>query len=192
VTANSFFVGSAGNITNPTGTLMLVDVGSTTFFKGSVDLSTPLVSILTADSTGTDANSFVVTRQRGTLISPSAVQVGDEFGNFEYSGFDGSAYQLAGGIKGLVDDTVSSGVVPSRIEIFVNDAAGAPITPVTVRSHNIEFAVPPILPIIADDTARLDIIGPVQGMMIFMQSGISPAATNKVQVYDGSAWVNLH
>jgi hypothetical protein len=29
-------------------------------------------------------------------------------------------------------------------------------------------------------------------MLIFMTAGTSPAATNKVQAYDGTAWVNLH
>ena len=192
-TANSFFIGSAGSITNPTGTLMLVDVGSTTFFKGSVDLSTPLVSILTADSTGVDANSFVVTRQRGSLISPSAVQVGDEFGNFEYSGFDGSAYQLAGGLKGVVDNAVSAGVVPSRIDIFVNNSTGGAVTPVSVKATQVSFAVPPTLPVVADDSARTALVPtPATGMMIFMSLGTTPAATNKVQVFDGSNWVNLH
>jgi hypothetical protein len=29
-------------------------------------------------------------------------------------------------------------------------------------------------------------------MLIFMTNGTSPVAANKVQVYDGTAWVNLH
>jgi hypothetical protein len=46
---------------------------------------------------------------------------------------------------------------------------------------------------VADDTARTSLVpSATAGMMIFMQSGTTPAATNKVQVYDGSAWVNLH
>jgi len=151
------------------------------------------VSILTANSTGADANSFVVTRQRGSLISPSAVQVGDEFGNFEYSGFDGSAYQLAGGIKGVVDGAVSSGVMPSRIDVFVNNAAGNTVTPMSVKATQVSFAAPPTLPVVADDSARTTLVPtPATGMMIFMTSGTTPAATNKVQVYDGGAWVNLH
>jgi hypothetical protein len=32
---------------------------------------------------------------------------------------------------------------------------------------------------------------PAKGMMIFMESGTTPAATNVAQVFDGSAWVNL-
>lgn len=48
------------------------------------------------------------------------------------------------------------------------------------------------LPVYADDTARLAAIpSPAKGMMIMMEAGTTPAATNNVQVYDGSAWVNL-
>jgi hypothetical protein len=48
------------------------------------------------------------------------------------------------------------------------------------------------LAIVADDTARTALGTAVQGQLIFMQNGTAPAATNKVQVFDGAAWVNLH
>lgn len=48
------------------------------------------------------------------------------------------------------------------------------------------------LPVYADDTARLaSIPTPAKGMMIMMEAGTTPAATNNVQVYDGTNWVNL-
>jgi hypothetical protein len=47
------------------------------------------------------------------------------------------------------------------------------------------------LPTYANDAARSSAIPvPAQGMMVFMQSGTAPAATNQMQVYNGSAWVN--
>ena len=55
-----------------------------------------------------------------------------------------------------------------------------------------KFAGPVRLAIVADDTARTALGTALQGQLIFMQSGTAPAATNKVQVYDGAAWVNLH
>ena len=49
------------------------------------------------------------------------------------------------------------------------------------------------LPVYADDTARLAAIPtPAAGMMVFMSTGTSPAVTNKVVVYDSTAWVALH
>jgi len=48
------------------------------------------------------------------------------------------------------------------------------------------------LPVYANDTARSTAIPtPAAGMMIFMQSGTSPMATNVAQVYDGFNWANL-
>ena len=48
------------------------------------------------------------------------------------------------------------------------------------------------LPVYANDAARGTAIPtPAAGMMIFMQAGTTPAATNATQVYSGTAWVNL-
>jgi hypothetical protein len=48
------------------------------------------------------------------------------------------------------------------------------------------------LSVFADDTARNSAItSPSLGMVIFMQSGISPAATNQPQYFNGSAWVSI-
>jgi hypothetical protein len=48
------------------------------------------------------------------------------------------------------------------------------------------------LPVMADDTARLAAIPtPTSGMVIFMQGGLSPAATNQPQYFDGSNWQNF-
>jgi outer membrane lipoprotein SlyB len=48
------------------------------------------------------------------------------------------------------------------------------------------------LPIYADDAARFTgIPTPAQGMVIFMQTGTLPAATNQMQIFNGSNWVTL-
>ena len=48
------------------------------------------------------------------------------------------------------------------------------------------------LPVYADDTARdAAIPSPSTGMVIFMQTGTVPAATNQLQVYNGTAWVSM-
>jgi hypothetical protein len=63
----------------------------------------------------------------------------------------------------------------------------------SIKASAVEFTAPPRLPVIADDTARTAAVpSPTKGMMIMMEAGTTPAATNVVQVYDGSAWVNLH
>jgi hypothetical protein len=84
-------------------------------------------------------------------------------------------------------------VIPSRIEIYTTNLSGAAGVKLTVGSTAVQFTVPPKLPVVADDTARTALVPtPTTGMMIFMTAGSAPAATNKVQVYDSTAWVNLH
>jgi hypothetical protein len=48
------------------------------------------------------------------------------------------------------------------------------------------------LPVFADDSARSAAIPtPAQGMVIFMQSGSAPAATNQIQFFNGTNWISL-
>ncbi len=132
-------------------------------------------------------------RSRGTTISPSAVVNGDYVGSLVSSAFSGSAFTICTDIVSVIDGTVSAGVVPSRMDFKVTNTAGVIATAMAIKSTEIIFAVPPKLPVLADDNARSSTIAvPTKGMMVLMTDGTSPAATNKVQVYDGSAWVNLH
>ena len=48
------------------------------------------------------------------------------------------------------------------------------------------------LPVYADDTARdTTIPSPEKGMVIFIEAGTLPAATNQMQVHNGTSWVSL-
>jgi hypothetical protein len=121
------------------------------------------------------------------------VQLDDEISNLMSLGFDGNEYFPSATIGTYIDGSVSPGVVPTRTEIYVTNTSGVTAASVKFRSTQTEFVAPPKLPVVADDTARTSLVpSATAGMMIFMQSGTTPAATNKVQVYDGSAWVNLH
>jgi hypothetical protein len=62
-------------------------------------------------------------RSRGTLASPTAVQLDDELVHVLGRGYDGTVTQAVVGIVGYVDGTVSSGNVPARLS-FVTSAAG--------------------------------------------------------------------
>ena len=79
-----------------------------------------------ADATG--GFTFGIRRSRGTNSSPTALQSGDVVYGFLGAGYDGSAYSAAGNVnfRGVVDGTVSSGVVPTRLEFLTTTAAGAP------------------------------------------------------------------
>jgi hypothetical protein len=77
--------------------------------------------------TTADANNFALIRARGTTLSPSAVQTGDELAEFVVSGHDGqtgaAGYEPAWGFTTVVTDTPTSNVMPTRTNFVINTAA---------------------------------------------------------------------
>lgn len=65
-------------------------------------------------------------KSRGTTVgSYTAVQSGDALGQFQWDGADGAAFAAAADIQGIVDGTVSSGVVPGSLRLRTATTAGA-------------------------------------------------------------------
>lgn len=175
-----------------TGSAMTVTIPTVAFATDSTNTSSPFVNFFNAQGAGPGASPVSLTRSRGSLLSPTSVQSGDTIGSIVGSGFSGSNFTKSAELNIVVDGVVSSGVVPSKLEIGVANSTGSVITTLTVKSTSVDFVAPPRLPVVADDTARSTLIPtPLQGMMIFMQAGTAPAATNVAQVYDGSNWINL-
>jgi hypothetical protein len=82
------------------------------------------------------------------------------------------------------------------MELKVTNATGTEVTVARVKSTHMEMnGLPFKLPVYANDTARNTAVPtPEAGMLCFMVSGTTPAATDKVQVNtNGSVggWVNL-
>jgi hypothetical protein len=143
---------------------------------------------------------ITISPSRGTLTSPAAAQAGDEIGGVLVRAYTSSSTSAIAGVVGfIVDPTaviaggnfIKSQVVLSaatdtgqnEADAFILDSAGVATSNAFVASKYIQ------LPVYADDAARLeDIPTPVQGMMVFMQSGTVPNVSNKTVVYDGTAW----
>lgn len=164
--------------------------------EGPPSPTTPAFSLLSASNTN-DGDTIALVRQRGTAISPLPVQNNDEIGALGFAGFDGATYKFAGGVVGFVDGTVSTNIVPTRLELKVNNSAGTEITVARVKSTHMEMnGLPFKLPVYADDTARNAAIpAPEAGMMCFVISGTTPAGSNRAQVNtNGSVggWANLN
>ena len=188
-TLTALNIESFGSINSPS---LIVSSPSVSFVTETVSSTTPFVSFYTPNSANQDGVSISLTRSRGSLISPDVILTGDEIGSIVSSAFDGTDFVLTADIILVVDGTVSTGVVPSRIDFRTSDSTGAIGTKLSIKSATVEFSVPPALPVIADDTARsTSIPSPVKGMMILMEAGTTPAATNTVQAYNGTGWVNL-
>lgn len=87
---------------------------------------------------------------------------------------------------GIIGDVVGS-VFADDSTMIIDSTEGGKITAPSVTVS--DFLQ---LPVFANDSARLSAIpSPTQGMVIFMQSGTTPAAVNKIQFFDGSNWTNL-
>jgi hypothetical protein len=142
-------------------------------------------------------------QNRGTLASPTAVQVNDLLGGLLVRAYTSPANSaIAGFVSVQIDSTStippSSGFVKSKIFIGAasdtNNTFGLEInsdgvanTTGFVGNSYIQTAV------YANDAARTSAIPtPAKGMIVFMTAGTAPTVTNKAVVYDGSNWVALH
>jgi hypothetical protein len=183
-----------------------------------IRIKSPVLSNKSIETTsltdGVNADSFEIQVSRGTLNIPTSVQQGDPLFTIVANGYDGSDYRFSSAIfAGVEADTanpVAPGAVPGSIGFATSDDGGTTLKTVIFNSFgqlgvnlatptatldvngDAKFSGPVRLAITADDTARTAYGTALQGQLIFMVSGTSPAATNKVQVYDGAAWVNLH
>jgi len=172
-----------------------IDNNITFISDGTPSPVEPIFSVLSA-SNAVEGDTIALARQRGSALFPDPVQNNDEIGNFGFAGFDGVGYKFAGGITGIVDGSVFQDIVPTRMELKVNNSLGIETTVATVKSTKFEMnGIPFKLAVYANDSARdTGIPLPEAGMVIFMISGTSPAATNRAQVNtDGTTggWVNL-
>lgn len=174
-----------------------IDDNVTFVSNGVPSATSPFFAVLGSSDTAS-GETLALVKQRGSVLSPSPVQTNDEIGDFAFAARDTVGdYRFAGSITGIVDGTVSAGVVPSRMELRVNNSAGTEITVARVKSTHMEMnGLPFKLAVYANDTARNAAVPtPEAGMMCFMVSGTAPSATDKVQVNtNGSVggWVNLH
>lgn len=176
-----------------TGPAMIATVPSILYATTSVSPTDPWPNLLTANGTGAGTNSLGLSRSRGTFLAPTTVNNGDEIGSISINGHDGTNFVASAEIICSVTGAVSTAVVPSKIDFNVTSSTGTLATRVSVKATSVDFSAPPKLPVVADDTARTALVAsPTKGMLIFMESGTTPAATNQAQVYDGTNWVNLN
>lgn len=141
---------------------------------------------------------FQAATSRGTTTAPTIIQNGDTIGGIIFSPFNGTDYQLSASVTCLVDGAPTPGAdaIASKIVFAVANSSSSFVSnnnQMTFDSKGVLAAPVFKLTSYADDAARSTAIAtPAAGMMVFMASGTSPTVTNKVVVYDGSAWVALH
>ncbi len=67
---------------------------------------------------------LTIVRSRGTQASPTTVLNGDTLGLTTYRGYNGSTVSVSSAFGGIVDGTVSTGIVPGALTFSTADSAG--------------------------------------------------------------------
>lgn len=101
------------NTAAPVGTLHILHDGT-----GQV----PLVLERCQDS---GSPNLVTRRSRGSAAARTAVLAGDVVGGQNAFAHDGTDYRVCAQMRPVVDGAVSTGIVPTRWELFTTDASGA-------------------------------------------------------------------
>lgn len=162
------------------------------------------VEILGAYSGPTSAATVVIARagvenvedEFAALVNADQISSIDFYGNSAIGlpvfGLPGNTLALAAKIVTSVDGTVSAGIVPGKIDITITGPSGITETKISVGHSKVSVAVPFKFVVVADDAARTALVPtPEKGMLILMEAGAAPAATNQLQFYNGTAWINV-
>lgn len=150
-----------------------------------------VVIVANGHNSGTDASNLSLRRSRNSVASPSAVQTGDVLFDINYGGHDGTTYQTAVSLRGVVVGSVASGQVAGQLVVRGRVQGSTSFaTFMTADSSKVAFTSTPKFPVYADTTARdTAISSPEAGMVIFL------TATSKLQVnVDGTTggWQDLN
>jgi hypothetical protein len=136
-------------------------------------------------------------RARGTLANTQAVQNGDRIAGIGWVGHDGASIVGSSVIRGEVDGTVSSGVVPGRITISTFNASGVEGERMRITSAgnvgigttanaaailDVASTTKGFLPPRMTEVERDAITTPPAGLMVYNST------TNKLNFYNGTAW----
>jgi hypothetical protein len=135
-----------------------------------------------------DGPRLLMRRSRGTYDTPLTVVDGDAIHRLSFGAHDGTSYVDSAYITARVDGTVSTGIMPTSIDVKTTTQAGGSSTNASFRadSHT-EFNGAVKLAVYADNTARDAVVtAPEAGMMIFNTT------LTKFQGYTGSIWVDLN
>jgi hypothetical protein len=153
------------------------------FITQSPSASSQHVSLLSA-SNDAIVGPLVLSKSRGSLISPAAVQTNDYVSKITSSAFTGSTFSVAGELNFQVTGTVTGGISPTTFNVKVQNTAGSLVSALSVNEHAATAGVPFVVTSYANNTARdAAILTPTTGMIII--SG------TQFQGWNGTTWAAL-
>jgi hypothetical protein len=81
-------------------------------------------AVITNNNTSGNYSILSIGKSRGTLASPTAVVNGEVIGSTIFFGHDGTNYLQGAEIITTIDNTVSTGIVPTSLSIKTRDSSG--------------------------------------------------------------------
>jgi hypothetical protein len=144
---------------------------------------------------GTTPPNFGFFISKGPLTAPTSLQPGDEVAGIIFRSYDGTVFKSTAAVANQITNDADMTDDAPKSDLILAAAAGGSDFSTYLFKGDGTLVLPGAvqLAVYANDAARLAAIPtPVQGMMVFMQSGTVPTVTNKTVVYDGTAWVALH
>lgn len=191
-----------GDVNNSTTTSKQVN-SATINLSGRDDLNQPAGVLINTTDTysvgpqfsatghadGSDGLALQFAKFRGTVATPAALQAGDEIATLLFIGGDANGTATpAAAMRTIVEDTPVAGNVKAGLFLATQNSSGTLVPSFSLDGNQgANFYGPAKLVSFADTTARdTAISSPAAGMMIYL------TATNKAQVYNGSAWTDLH
>ena len=172
--SNAIISGTSVNINIPT-----------TFYTNSTNFSSNWVSFYSTNNTATSP-SVSIGRNRGSISSIQPLQLNDQIGKISFGTLESNgALTISSQILSTIDNTISTGIVPSKIVISTANSSGVLIDSIKINSSQVEMTVPLVVPTYADNTARdTGITAPIKGMIIVVGTAFYG--------YNGTSWVQLN
>jgi hypothetical protein len=135
-------------------------------------------------------NTIVFRKARGTQTVPAAVQNNDYLYALRWSGFDGADYFSAAQIRGEIDGTVSTGVVPGRLRLQATNSTGTVETTATFGNTRIQLFKDVAIDSTTETAVEHRITGTARLLESVAAADYSQVVSNAAEVFTAYAYAS--
>jgi hypothetical protein len=122
-----------GNVISATSTTIIDNTAQTLSLRPTVGLFANLYAI----SSSGNLPYILINASNGTYTAPTASIANDVMGGIQWTGYNGTSYNLSSVINTIADGAVVNGNVPGKLQLGVQNSTGTGIQPMTFNSLGI-------------------------------------------------------
>lgn len=132
---SSQWITTGSDLYYSTGNVMVGTSAAPTSKFHIVETSTSTSRGIQADqyNTGTQGSRITMRKARGTFGSPTTIITGDVLGSWTTSGHDGTNFVESGKVLSTSAGTISTGIVPSKMDFQTANASGTLTTGISIN-----------------------------------------------------------